>query len=908
MTSPIALGKTDGRWRVELLGGLTATSGSSRIEHFSTRAVALLFARLVLFPTRAHGREELIELLWPGVDLEAGRNRLRQALSTLRYMIEPAGGVAGTVLVADRRTLRIHEGVVSCDAREFERALREGRNVEARALYRGELLPGFYDEWVLDERARLQALADTLVALAVEPAVYPAEAATPAAPLPAVVHAPAYLSTFIGREHELARCARQVERLRLVTITGAGGCGKTRLATELAHVPAAFDPPFEAVVFAELADCWQADQLAERLRVAARIDAGKSALEMLRNRFGTRRVLLVLDNFEQLVDRGGAEVLAELLQHLPAAHALVTSRRVLQIAGEHEFGLLPFVLPEPGDDLARLARNPAVALFVDRARGVRPEFHLMASNRDDLLATCRLLEGLPLALEIAASRVRTYSLREMREALTRGFGIVARSAVQAARDPRHASLQAAIGWSWQLLTPEGRVFLGSLTVFRGGFSADDAHAVSDASDTHAVLDALVRDSLLAVTPERVPDTPHLPADGASRHRFHLLESVREFVRERTDPARAAASRLAHRRHFVAQARMVAARHGSVPEAALGNFIEAIQTGLADNDAAQALALVTGLKAQWESVHTPPEALALMLRAYDGVAETTEGFSTFLSVLAIVLFQAGRPAEALKCGARALRVAADDPVLRAEALFAHTRVDWVWKREGPRVLEAAREAVRLAEGSDRPVLASSLSLLAAITLWGLDDAAASYALYERAEAVYVAQGNRRGAMQAWYGRMGCLHVTGRHDEALRLGETFEPAAAALGNIEAQLVCLDLMAASYAKTRRFAESLATAQREARLARRHDRNYNLVYAVWHQGRSLARLRRPEEAAVLMAFAVRYWAEHLGALPAPEQRELARVKRLISVQLEPGRFDALWARGNALTARDGVGLACDD
>jgi DNA-binding SARP family transcriptional activator len=158
-------------WNVGLLGGLSLSDGSQHITRLPSRAVTALLARLALAPERAHAREELIELLWPGVALAVGRNRLRQALSTLKGILEPAGRLPPQpVLQADRISVRVVPGSLGCDATRFERALRAGRFDAARALYRGELLPGYYDDWIDEERMRLGALHERLLTTPETPA------------------------------------------------------------------------------------------------------------------------------------------------------------------------------------------------------------------------------------------------------------------------------------------------------------------------------------------------------------------------------------------------------------------------------------------------------------------------------------------------------------------------------------------------------------------------------------------------------------------------------------------------------------------------------------------------------------------------------------------------------------------
>src|SRR5687768_16843019 len=148
-----------GHWQLRLLGGLEARNGELHITRFVSRPTALLLVRLALWPQRMHAREELVDLLWPDAPLDAGRNRLRQA----------PGSDAPPVILADRLSLRINSAALSCDVQAFETALREGRFDAARALYQGELLPGFYDEWVHEERGRLAALGERLAAAPSQP-------------------------------------------------------------------------------------------------------------------------------------------------------------------------------------------------------------------------------------------------------------------------------------------------------------------------------------------------------------------------------------------------------------------------------------------------------------------------------------------------------------------------------------------------------------------------------------------------------------------------------------------------------------------------------------------------------------------------------------------------------------------
>ena len=239
-------------WQIQLLGGLRATHGNSVITQFPSRPIAMLLARLALEPQRRHAREELIELLWPNVDLDVGRNRLRQALSTLRRLLEPPGVAPDSVVNADRQTIGLTSDAVSCDVAEFEQLLRRGAIAQALDCYRGDLLPGFLDEWVEDERSRLSALharAQARDSAAFEkarvheppPLRRDAVSARAAERGPDFRALPSYVSVFFGREGDKRRLLDALAQHRLVTLSGLGGFGKTRLAVESARAATHFD-------------------------------------------------------------------------------------------------------------------------------------------------------------------------------------------------------------------------------------------------------------------------------------------------------------------------------------------------------------------------------------------------------------------------------------------------------------------------------------------------------------------------------------------------------------------------------------------------------------------------------------------------------------------------------------------
>lgn len=523
-------------WQIELLGRLRAVQGECVITRFRTRKAGLLLARLALFPRRAHPREELCDLLWPDVDLETGRSNLRQALASLRRQLEPPGTSGGSVLIADRHCLQLNPNAVIADVGRFENALKAGRLAEAEALYVGELLPGFYDDWVIDERERLAAVLETArIRLEKQmgqtvPSVSPDETPSENILLPFVPGdtggLPMQFTRFFGRDRELETLDSWLQdpHTRLVTLMGPGGVGKTRLATEAARQMRCACPQLP-VCFAPLADLSDSSLIAGAVADAlglpprASDDALSPIVEALHAFPGA---LLVLDNLEQL-GAGGAQVVRALLSRLPRLVVLATSRHRLAVAGEREFPLAPLPTPEDADLPAeQVAAFPAVQLFVDRAQAIRPDFQVTPANAPAVAALCAGLEGLPLALELVAARSRSLTPAQMLRSLSSRFALLATRRTD--RDARHRSLWAAIEWSVELLPAPLRRFWIRLAVFRGGCTARAAAEVCGEPEALDSLTRLQERSLLTAEQDSSGD----------EMRFRVFESLREWAAEQTD--------------------------------------------------------------------------------------------------------------------------------------------------------------------------------------------------------------------------------------------------------------------------------------------------------------------------------------------------------------------------------------
>lgn len=432
---------------------------------------------------RLVGKNELLDVVWPGLVVE--ENNLQVQISALRKLLGP----------------------------------------QAIATVPGR---GYRFTAALDDVPRERGAAA------------PPPDALAAAPGPApATNLPKELPPLYGRDADVAALRALVGQHRLVTVVGAGGIGKSRLAQAVAH--AAVGRWTDGVWMVELAGLSDpalvANAIARALDVAIASGDARAAQDALVAALAARALLLVVDNCEHLLD-AVADVIEAILRDAPGVTVLSTSQEPLRLPEEHQFRLTPLAVP--ADATAAAAREAgAVALFEARVRALDPRFALTDENLALAIDVCRRLDGLPLAVELAAARVGTLGLRVVRDRLDARFKLLTGGARATLR--RHQTLRAALEWSHHLLNADEQAVFRRLGAFAGGFTMETAQAVAgdDAIDEWAVLDhlsALVEKSLVVMDPGDPP-------------RYRLLESARAFALEQLADAGETAATL--RRHALA---------------------------------------------------------------------------------------------------------------------------------------------------------------------------------------------------------------------------------------------------------------------------------------------------------------------------------------------------------------------
>ncbi len=378
------------------------------------------------------------------------------------------------------------------------------------------------------------------------PAIAPNDTATtPGAPLifphpsRSSNNVPDEPNRFFGREREMAEISELLRRpeVRLLTMTGPGGTGKTRLAIK---VCARLRDDFpDGIMFVSLASLSEAALVPAGIAqvVGCRPERGTDLLTALTEQLAEREMLLVLDNFEHVLD--AASVVATLLDACRSLHVLVTSRRLLHLRREHQYAVLPLAMPANAilPEVDALARYDAIALFQERARAAQASFAITPENARAVVEICARLDGLPLAIELAAARIRQFSPAALLSRLASSLTVLTGGPNDA--PVRQQTLRATVSWSYALLAPGEQDIFARLSVFAGGCTLEAAEAVCGAGDVPGGIAALVDQNLLR-------------RQGGDEPRFTMLEMIREYATEKlVERGSADELRETHARYFLA---------------------------------------------------------------------------------------------------------------------------------------------------------------------------------------------------------------------------------------------------------------------------------------------------------------------------------------------------------------------
>jgi predicted ATPase/DNA-binding XRE family transcriptional regulator len=415
--------------------------------------------------------------------------------------------------------LRSRRTLLGLSRKELARALGVVSNTVAR-WERGELAIANPS---LVSRA-LERLRNERSAIRYSPRTLRAGRRARSRPSRAASNLPRSLSAPIGRDGEIEDIRRQVleTKVRLLTLTGPGGCGKTRLA--IAAAESLLTDFEDGVYFVDLSPIREANMIASAIALTLGLrDVGQRPVSESLLRFLQRRqLLLVLDNFEQVLD--GAPFVSELLRRCPGLAVLATSREALHLRWERILLVDPLAMPnlEHLPEPTALAQVPAVALFIERTRRLRSGFELTAANIEAVAEICVMLDGLPLAIQLAAARGRLLSPQELLGRLQARLDFLRGSSRD--RAERHRSLRETLDWSYELLDRSQQMMFRRLGVFVGGFSSEAACTVSNIDGVPCLdtLEALVDKSLLRV--DFVEDRP----------RFRMLDTIRDYALEQLE--------------------------------------------------------------------------------------------------------------------------------------------------------------------------------------------------------------------------------------------------------------------------------------------------------------------------------------------------------------------------------------
>lgn len=571
---------------VRLIGTFEIKYGGKPVN-ISSRVAQSLFAFLILNAGTSHRREKLAGMFWPDTTEEKARAYLRHELWRIRKVFPNS-----EFLHSDDLSIAFDSATEYWLDVEVLEKLADPASadelINALSTYQGELLPGLYDEWIILEREHLQAVYElkmtrllellecerrwpeilkwaenwislghtpesgyralivayvalgdkakaimtfqrciqALAELGLEPSEETRALAEKWTSLPNNIPIP--MTSLIGRETELKEVATLLSKSRLVTLTGSGGMGKTRLSIQVAEEVLSMFP--DGVWFLDLAPLSDPalvpGTLASVLGLRESGDSKLSVTDLLINYFGSRTALIIFDNCEHLIE-ACARMVDLLLTACKDLSILATSRQALRVSAEIPYRVPSLEIPTISIDerIHMLANTASVRLFVERAAVVSPGFAINPQNVFDIAQICQRLDGIPLAIELAAARTNMMTVGQIVKRLDDRFNLLTRGSRSAM--PRHQTLRATIDWSYNLLSEQERLLFRRLAVFMGGWTSEAAEEVCaqsgssvESDDIPDLLSQLVNKSLVVET------------TNSGETRYRRLETIRQFARDK----------------------------------------------------------------------------------------------------------------------------------------------------------------------------------------------------------------------------------------------------------------------------------------------------------------------------------------------------------------------------------------
>ncbi|MCA9910802.1 MAG: AAA family ATPase, partial [Anaerolineae bacterium] len=692
----------------------------------------------------------------------------------------------------------------------------------------------------------------------------PAHAAPAAARTPRRHNLPASVARFIGREQELAQLAELLNESRLLTLTGPGGTGKTQLALKVASQAL---PQFaDGAHFVDLAPLSDARQVVKAILDSLGIleTVGEDYLETVQRALSDQELLLLIDNFEHVID--AAPAMPALLTAAPRLKIIITSREALRVSGEQEYPVPPLSLPSKNASLASLIESEAGALFVQRLRMFQPDFEITAETAPAIVQICRRLDGLPLAIELAAARCKLLSPQTLLARLDKSLGTL----TGGPRDVplRQQTLRATMEWSYKLLEPGEQMLFARLAPFRGGRALEALEGVCADGlpiDLYDGLQSLIDKSLVQQR-ETARGEP----------RFFMLDTIQEYARERLEASGEAD--MIHRRHAqyfaelaeradpeLRMSRQVYWSH--ILKLELGNLRAALTWSLNDGDITLGVRLAGALAIFWYWYGYHVEGLHWMGRLLERLDGPPTAYSARLLYGAGMLetFRDIRHSEQLLLRAIEAARNLNDKLLLAWTL---TFAGYTGLRDKEKALATAGEALALFRELDyKPGMAQALNILGEISRFHSDDELAKR-YYDECLAITQVTGETRRLYMMHQNLAFIAQHRGDHAYALA---------------------------------QFRESI-------RLCREVANRLDMASVLVPLAGSLGMVESPVRAVRLFG-ASQVAMERMGAFHQhADQPEMERNIAEVRARLSEAEFAAAWAEGRKIALEDAIADALDE